>query len=544
MFKNYFLLNRIVVEANLLLNDFVITSIFSQEKDKLLFILTNNTKEIILEISVNPGFPYFSVKDKFNRAKKNTIDFFEEYLPSKIISIEIAENDRIIKISTEHCNFFFLIRGKYTNIIVVDSKNNIHQFKNNSEEFSDKSFLNEIKSTIFISYFNIPEIIIEFEDDILNEIKRKYPIISKEILFELDNRITNNEKLNVLLSLRNIIKEIEVEKPIVYVDVQSNEVHLSFGTFKSSPVGVHKSFDNLIPALNYFINKKYYYKDLELKRKKIQKHLENSLQRISRKINNINISIERGSKEEEYQKIGNLLLININSLKTGMKVIEVEDIYDENNFVSIKLDSEISPRKNIDRYFDKAKSDKLKIEKYKELYIDLTKQFNKLKNIENKFLSESSIENYESIMNELKINKEEIFNKKDDIQNKFKHYLIEDKYHVFVGKDSNNNDLLTMQFAKQNDYWFHARSVPGSHVVLRVENNKEIVPKNILKKTASLAAYHSKAKTSGLVPVSFTQKKYVVKKKGMEPGKVALLKEDVLIVKPEIPSRTVYLTLE
>ena len=101
-----------------------------------------------------------------------------------------------------------------------------------------------------------------------------------------------------------------------------------------------------------------------------------------------------------------------------------------------------------------------------------------------------------------------------------------------------------MQFAKQNDYWFHARSVPGSHVVLRVENTKEIIPKNVLKKTASLAAFHSKAKTSGLVPVSFTQKKYVVKKKGMESGKVALLKEDVLIVKPEIPTGCVYINLE
>ncbi|OGU43815.1 MAG: hypothetical protein A2000_05205, partial [Ignavibacteria bacterium GWB2_36_8] len=119
---------------------------------------------------------------------------------------------------------------------------------------------------------------------------------------------------------------------------------------------------------------------------------------------------------------------------------------------------------------------------------------------------------------------------------------VEKKYHVFVGKDSKTNDLLTLKFAKQNDYWFHARSVSGSHVILRNENPKEGVPKNILKLVASIAAYHSKAKTAGMVPVSYTQKKYVVKKKGMEPGKVALLKEEVLIVEPEINKKCEYIT--
>ena len=133
---------------------------------------------------------------------------------------------------------------------------------------------------------------------------------------------------------------------------------------------------------------------------------------------------------------------------------------------------------------------------------------------------------------------------KDELKDKFRQYKIENKYLLFVGRDSKNNDLLTIKFAKQNDYWFHARSVPGSHVVLRIENTKEVVPKNVLKKAASIAAYHSKAKTSGLAPVSYSLKKYVVKKKGMEPGKVALLKEEVLLVKPEIPEGCEYISAD
>ncbi len=104
--------------------------------------------------------------------------------------------------------------------------------------------------------------------------------------------------------------------------------------------------------------------------------------------------------------------------------------------------------------------------------------------------------------------------------------------------------LLTTRFAKQNDYWFHARGSSGSHVVLRVENTKEPIPKNILKKAAAIAAYHSKSKTSGTAPVAYTFKKYVVKKKGDPSGTVRLLREDVLLVKPEIPAGCEYVSAQ
>jgi predicted ribosome quality control (RQC) complex YloA/Tae2 family protein len=145
-------------------------------------------------------------------------------------------------------------------------------------------------------------------------------------------------------------------------------------------------------------------------------------------------------------------------------------------------------------------------------------------------------------MKELNIKDENKQNSNIEITIKFKHYIIDQKYHVFVGKDSQNNDLLTTKFAKQNDFWFHARSVSGSHVVLRVDNTKEAIPKSVLKKAAALAAYHSKAKTAGIVPVTYAFKKYVVKRKGMPIGQVSLLKEDVMLVKPEIPENTEYLT--
>ena len=162
--------------------------------------------------------------------------------------------------------------------------------------------------------------------------------------------------------------------------------------------------------------------------------------------------------------------------------------------------------------------------------------FHRLKKIEDKLTTIASIKELDEIMKELKIKKQDQKKEKEELKDKFKRYVINGKYNVYVGKDSKNNDLLTTKFAKQNDLWFHARSVSGSHVILRIDNTKEAVPKNILKKTAALTAFHSKAKTAGTVPVVYTFKKYVVKKKGDPIGTVHLLKEDVLLVKPEIPN--------
>jgi predicted ribosome quality control (RQC) complex YloA/Tae2 family protein len=142
----------------------------------------------------------------------------------------------------------------------------------------------------------------------------------------------------------------------------------------------------------------------------------------------------------------------------------------------------------------------------------------------------NDLRNYEKNM--IQTENEQRGSYRDEV--KVRRFFIDEKWEVLVGKDSENNDILTVKVAKQNDYWFHARGSSGSHVVLRF-NGKEKPPKDIIKKTAQIAAFYSKAKNSKIVPVCYTQKKYVVKRKGMDPGQVSLLREDVVMVAPVLP---------
>lgn len=530
MIKNYFILNRIALELNSLLNGFKIIGFFSQEKDRAILELEKQGTFKFIEISVNTGLPFIIVRDDFRRAKKNTINLFPWLLFSVIRSVSISNTDRIIKIELTEGSVYFTIRGKHTNIVTISSDHQIHCFKKEDETFVN-DFKKEIGSHSFITFFNVPEFESSGNSLTAENIKRDYPFIGKEILFENKIRTGNG---NDLQSIKMLLEEIECDSFRVFVDDNTGSVKLSFSSFKQFPYTDSHHFDSVLDALNLYLPLKFKL-EKELSNEKILKrHLDLLAQRLSTKLNKLKIVFDRESRDEEYQNKANILLINIHLIKPGMKEIELQNIYTGNTNIIIKLDPSKSPRKNVDNYFEKSRSEKIKRAKSRELFEKTKTEFEVIREKIIELENEISPQRIKQLMDEFKIKPKNQTEEKDDLRSKFKKYIIDNKYFIYVGRDSRNNDLLTMKFAKQNDYWFHARSVPGSHVVLKVDNSKENVPKDVLKRTASIAAYHSKAKTSGMVPVSYTQKKNVYKKKGMEAGKVALMKEEVLIVKPGI----------
>lgn len=538
MYKSYYFLNRYILELRPKIVNKIITSVFSQEKEKLILQL-NKESEFYLELSLNPGEPFINLRNKFHRAHKNTLDFFPQLINAIINDVLIASDDRIILISTNKGEIYFTIRGQFTNVFFV-SRSFIESFKKVNEE-NLNLFKVEFTDRKYLNYFNKIDSN-EIVGKTIDQIRKEFPFVGKEISNEI--KLKSELETDIAKTLAEVLEVIEFEKPVIYNDESAGTIQIGFDNMKIFSGMKKEYFDDIIIAFNNFLSKKYYLSEELSKQKIINSFLEKELKKVTNKLNNLKTVIEKGSNEAELNKFANLLLININKIKKGDEKVELADIYDIGKNVVIKLDPKITPNQNIKRYFDKARDNRTNYEKSLKLKIEAQKQFEKLKLIETSLNNENSIKDLEHIMDELKIKNENTDKHKEDLSSKFKHYLIEKKYHVYVGKDSANNDLLTTKFAKQNDFWFHARSVSGSHLVLRVENVKEGIPKNILKKAASLAAYHSKAKTSGLAPVAYTLKKYVIKRKGMPVGQVSLTKENILLVKPEIPSDCEYIYLD
>lgn len=540
MIRNYFFLNRFINEISPDISGSTLVDAFSQDKDKLILAFKKNGHLFFIEFNTNPGQPYITLKNSYYRAKRNTINFFTDYLNSECRGISIAESDRLIKISLSSSDIYFAIRGKYTNVVLLDHLNKKETFKKYEPAYID-SFSEEVRNIKFIDHLNFPDLSSLDSSDFIDHAKKKFPFLGKEIYNEF--KIRSDDSHNQSLLLNQIINEAISNNPEVLVNNSTFEVILIPSGFHTVKADERNVFNNVSDAFNFFIQKSDQLQEAKTKTRLIEKHIIKELSRLSSKLNNLKTQIDKGSNEDEYNKLANLLLINIASIQRGKNEIELNDIYNNKNIL-VKLDPKISPEQNANRYFEKARNERINLIKSKQLFIDSENKFQKMNTIKNKLGSNPSARELNEIMKELKIKSNVQSEQKEDISSKFKHYILNNKYHVFVGKDSKNNDLLTTRFARQNDFWFHARSVSGSHVVLRLNNTKEPVPKDVLKKVASLAAYHSKAKTAGVVPVSYCLKKYVVKKKGTPIGQVTLLKEETLLVRPHIPDGCEYIINE
>ncbi len=533
MYKNYYYLNRLIIELNSFLPGADILECFSQESDRLVLRIESSEQEFVLIISAKQDEPFIIKKELFHKAKKNVINFYANFLPAKIKKVFIADDDRIILFMLSTGNLYFMIRGKDTNIIFISNYEIVIPFKKITSGIKDK-LMKELTSKSYMTEFNLPNFGDETSFNLSDKsLIKRYPSISKDIIKEASFRYSGNPLKEQKEILIECIKEINDTRIKIYFDNFLDELKIQPETYFSRNEGQLHSFNSYMEAVNFFISNRYKKNQSEDLKKIIERNLTAQISKLSSKLNELRIILETPSRENEYREIGNYLLLNIHKLKKGLFLIEVQDD-DTFQISKIKLDPALSPKQNIDSYFERARDEKEKLKHYNIIFQDSLKKYNRLIAIQEQFKNSESLNDLQKIMDELKIKPENAKQAKAD-QFNFKHYLIDGKFHLFVGRNSKNNDELTTKFAKQNDFWFHARSVSGSHTVLRVENTKEAIAKSILKKAASIAAFHSKAKTAGLAPVSYTLKKYVVKKKGMEIGAVSLIKEDVLLVKPEVP---------
>ncbi|MBX3008185.1 MAG: DUF814 domain-containing protein [Melioribacteraceae bacterium] len=523
MFRNYFYLTRAVFELNPILNGSQILECFTQEKEKLILSIRLPDESLsFLIISTHPQNQFVQLRQNYSRAKKNTFSFFEKYLPAYLEGISIAFGDRIIKLKTNRFIFYFNIQGNKSNFLLIDNNGEFVSFKKTEEDAKFK-FLEDLKKLYFLNS-------IEENNELLINLSRN-ELLAEKLFVSKELKINGKGNNEILENIEKIL-----QSPIhVYYDDTAGKARMTPSLFKTpAEITNSKYFGNYNDALTYFQSINYQRQSRTLIKDNIEKYIESEFSKLSSKINNLMARVNNGSKEHTYKLYAELLLNNLSSIKKGMKEITLSN-YDGNE-VKIPLDQKISPNQNFERYYEKSRDEKVNFQKSKELLHSAQKKYSDLASIKKKFETVETIEQLNEIRKELKMENRQSETDPQKEKFNFRHFVIDDKYHLYVGKDGKNNDQLTTRFAKQNDYWFHARSVSGSHAVLRVENTKEIIPKKILENAASVAAFYSKSKTSKIAPVAYTLKKYVVKNKNLAPGQVILTKEKVLLVKPEIPS--------
>ncbi len=521
MFDNYFFLKRLAKELEIELSDFRFHKAISQSRNELVINFYNDNREKFLIFTFQKLPPFLYIKDEFTFAKKNYARFFEKLNDNQIKAITIDSYERNIRLKFQDFSMIFLVRGSHSNVVLVDNNQTIIDSFKKSDEVINKN-LNDVfpPSQIDYSFFEDENKFNSLFQDQSNERKIYFRILGNLLLEEIKFRA---EKLsqNYFGAFKEIQNELQTSPLYIY----NNEIisfyklhHLS-----SQPVLSQNIFNDL--SRIYFSIQRN--EEIQTLKERLIKNLKADYERHFLKLQELKKPENFIDRTEEFRQSGNLILMKANEIKKGDKSVKI--LFNEKEY-KIKLDPSKTPFQNAEEYFEKAREEESRLNSLRKLIILEEKNLEKIK------LQIEEIENSINRKQLLKyMNEQNQQTKEKDITKNFRHFVIDGKYDVYVGKDNKSNDLLTTQFANPNDLWFHARGVSGSHVIIKISSKKELIPKKVIEQVASIAAYFSKAKHSKLVPVSYTEKKYVIKRKNMPPGTVQLQKEKVIMVEPKIP---------
>ena len=250
----------------------------------------------------------------------------------------------------------------------------------------------------------------------------------------------------------------------------------------------------------------------------LRKIIQTALERNVKKYDLQMRQMKDTEKRDKYKVYGELINTYGYNVEPEAKSMEALNYY-TNETVTIPLDNTLTPQENAQKYFDKYGKLKRTYEALSELTIQVSEEIEHLESI----LAALDIAMQEEDLVQIR---EELIesgyirrkggSKKVKITSKPFHYVSSDGFHIYVGKNNFQNDELTFKFANGNDWWFHAKQIPGSHVVLKTEGAE--VPDRTFEEAARLAAYYSKGREQDKVEIDYVQKKHVKKPAGAKPG--------------------------
>jgi predicted ribosome quality control (RQC) complex YloA/Tae2 family protein len=226
-------------------------------------------------------------------------------------------------------------------------------------------------------------------------------------------------------------------------------------------------------------------------------------------------------KRDTYRIYGELLNTYGYSAEPGAKSLQALNYYTDET-VTIPLDPTLSAKENAQKYFDRYGKMKRTYEALSQLTVEVREEIQHLESVSTALdiaLYEEDLAQIKEELTESGYIRRKAGNrgKKQKITSRPFHYLSSDGFHMYVGKNNFQNDELTFKLATGNDWWFHAKQIPGSHVVVKTGNAQEL-PDRTFEEAARLAAYYSKGRGQEKVEIDYVQKKHVKKPNGAKPG--------------------------
>lgn len=567
-----------------------IYKIYQPEVDELCIVVKNKTEEsnttnrLLLSASASLPLMYLTEQTKENPAvAPNFCMLLRKHIGNgRITHITQPNFERIAEFTIEHLDemgdlctkkLIVEIMGKHSNIIFTDSQGTIidsikhvsYQVSSVREVLPGRKYeyppSQDKVNPLFVdvNYFvnHILSKPLPVSKAIYTSLTGISPVVANEVAVRADvdggmstASLSMDDKEKVYKAFSDMMEDVKEERYIPNIAYNGYEPR-EFAAILLTGYGVEgdsslmpnkdivglKVFDSVSKVLEEYYSKKSVVTRIKQRSTDLRKIVANAVERTSKKYDLQLSQLKDTEKRDKYKVYGELLTTYGYSAKQGDAELVCENYY-TGEMITIPLDKDISPMDNAKKYF--ARYNKLK--RTYEALVELTKESKEeldyLLSVQNSLgiaTTDTDLEQIKTELIESGYIRGRIDNNKNKKQAKSKplHYISSDGFHMYVGKNNYQNEDITFKLADGGDMWFHAKNMPGSHVIVKVDGVSEL-PDRTYEEAARLAAYYSSGKDAPKVEIDYTTRKNLKKPPKAKPGYVIYHTNYSMNIEPDI----------
>lgn len=538
-----------------------IEKIHMPTKNDVVLIFHGNREKLKLLISIdasNARF-HFTKQNKDNPAKAPQFCMvLRKYLQgAKLTDFFQFGLDRVVYLEFENINelgdmvsykLYIELMGKYSNLILVNDANKIID----SMRHVDYT-MSSIREVLPARDYVLPSVLDknEFIGMDYEQFTANLQLASMDPYFSIENmpKIIANQFVGFSKTfVENLLKSCNITNKFdnhntthLFNDINLVIYNTNQGliNLKRFDKDYHVDLDNFSTSssstpvsdfLDDFYTEKEFNQSLNTAKYNLQKDVNSFKNKYEKNLNRVNEILDTAKDMEKFKLYGDLISSNIYRMNTGIKEIELENFYDNNNLITIPLKENYSPADNAQSYYKKYNKIKNSILYATTQKEDYEKNIDYLDDVAYLISEASSINELENIKLELA---EAGYIKMSSGKKKYHDEIALEPYtysmdgiEILVGRNNLQNDKLTLKDSKKTYTWLHTKDVHGSHVIIK----SDTVPDNVLEYAAKLAVKHSQAKDSSKVSVDYTLVKYVHKPNKAKPGKVIYTNYKTIVI--------------
>ncbi len=548
-----------------------IYKIAQPETDELLFTIKANNTQYRLLLSASASLPLVYLTEKNKPSPLTAPNFcmlLRKHLQNgRIVDISQPSLERILEFTIEHldemgdlCQKKLVVElmGKHSNIIfcsrdgkIIDSIKHISSAVSSLREVlpGRDYFIPETTqkaNPLTATKESFYKLIYSKNTECFQALYQNYaglsPFMANELCFRAGENcdssiaaLTETDKENLYASFTRLICDIQNADfaPVILYENDMPKEYAVFPITSYDPKNT-KSFSSVSALLEQFYEEKNTLTRIRQKSVDLRKIVQTALERNVKKYDLQLRQIKDTEKRDKYKIFGELLTAFGYDVMPGSNKVTVNNYYTGED-ITIPLDPTLTAIENAKKYYDKYNKQKRTYEALSTLTLQVKEEIQHLESVSNALdiaLQEEDLVQIKEELIETGYIRRKGASKKQRFTSKPFHYISSDGYHIYVGKNNLQNEELTFKFACGNDWWFHAKGVPGSHVIVKSEGKE--LPDRTFEEAGKLAAYYSKNRGQEKVEIDYIQRKHIKKPAGKKPGFVVYYTNYSLMIDSDI----------